>query len=142
MRSFIKVLIILSLFGTIGYTGQTALPDSIEPLYANASGLDLMSDAPWVVNKDDYIPFFFIIKDCDYHPAAQVKIEFYCIAVYDISDGIKYYSGVEIVPSLYCRLLSRWFNQRQYSKHKARGTGVDFVTVMDIICYEEIAFNI
>ncbi|MEO0137391.1 MAG: hypothetical protein ABIL86_07655 [candidate division WOR-3 bacterium] len=33
--------------------------DTISPLYANAAGLDLMSDVPWVVNKDEIIPFFF-----------------------------------------------------------------------------------
>ncbi|MEO0137392.1 MAG: hypothetical protein ABIL40_02305 [candidate division WOR-3 bacterium] len=59
MRSFIKFLIMLPFFGTVDYAGQTAFPDNIEPLYGNAAGLDLMSDVPWVVNKDEIIPFFF-----------------------------------------------------------------------------------
>ncbi|MGQ9535502.1 MAG: hypothetical protein ACUVTF_09800 [bacterium] len=97
MRSLIKPLMMLSIFLVLGNASQGTPPDSTMPLYANAAGLDLMSDVPWVINKDEAIPFFFIIKDCNQY----VNLEFYCIAIYDISDGIKYYGGVEIVPSLH-----------------------------------------
>uniref|UniRef100_A0A7V3RHE5 Uncharacterized protein n=1 Tax=candidate division WOR-3 bacterium TaxID=2052148 RepID=A0A7V3RHE5_UNCW3 len=97
MHGFGKTLIFLFACIVCGYASQGPLSDSVTPLYANYDGLDLLSDVPWVINKDEPIPFFFIIKDCNQY----VNLEFYCIAIYDISDGIKYYGGVEIVPSLH-----------------------------------------
>jgi hypothetical protein len=64
MNSFGKTLIFLFACVVFGYASHDPLPDSIAPLYANYDGLDLMSDAPWVINKDEVIPFFFITKGC------------------------------------------------------------------------------
>jgi len=63
--------------------------------YPNSPWKEQMIDAPWMINKDDYIPFSSIIKDCNQYTA----LEFYCLAIYDISDGVKYY-GDEIVPDV------------------------------------------
>jgi len=93
MKFTINIVILLTALFSNGFASNSSLQDSI--LYANAAGLDLMSDAPWVINKDDYIPFSFIIKDCNQYTA----LEFYCLAIYDISDGIEYY-GDEIVPDV------------------------------------------
>ncbi len=94
MKVTINIVILLTALLSNGFADNSNIPDSI--LYANAEGLDLMSDAPWVINKDDYIPFSFIIKDCNQY----LGLEFHCLAIYDISDGIEYYGGTEIVPSL------------------------------------------
>jgi len=93
MRVTLNIVILLTVLLGYGFADNSNIPDSI--LYANAAGLDLMSDAPWLINKDDYIPFSFIIKDCNQY----LGLEFHCLAIYDISDGIKYY-GDEIVPDV------------------------------------------
>lgn len=51
MYNFRKTIIFLLACTVFGYASHALLPDSIEPLYANGAGLDLMSDAPWVINK-------------------------------------------------------------------------------------------
>jgi hypothetical protein len=93
MKVTINIAILLPALLSNGFASNSNLQDSI--LYANTAGLNLMSDAPWVINKDDYIPFFFIIKDCNQY----LGLDFYCLAIYDISDGVKYY-GDEIVPDV------------------------------------------
>jgi hypothetical protein len=50
MRSSGKAIIFFACI-VCGYASQNPLPDSVTPLYANYDGLDLMSDAPWVINK-------------------------------------------------------------------------------------------
>ncbi len=100
MRYLRKMIIFLYVILTPLNAKGNSASDTISPLYANAAGLDLMSDVPWVINKDEVIPFFFIIKDCDQYQWPGEKIEFYCIAIYDISDGIKYYGDTEIVPTV------------------------------------------
>lgn len=55
-----------------------------------------MTDAPWVVNIDDTIPFF-MLKDGQ----TDHLDEIHCLAIYDISDGIKRYAhGTRFTPQV------------------------------------------
>jgi hypothetical protein len=59
-----KVIILLAIALVTGSTKEGVLPDSVSPLYINTPLSDLLCDVPWVVYKDEPIPFFFITKGC------------------------------------------------------------------------------
>ncbi len=48
MKGTLNIVILLTALLSNGFASNSNLQDSI--LYANAAGLDLMSDAPWVIN--------------------------------------------------------------------------------------------
>uniref|UniRef100_A0A7V3RHH2 Uncharacterized protein n=1 Tax=candidate division WOR-3 bacterium TaxID=2052148 RepID=A0A7V3RHH2_UNCW3 len=83
MNSFGKTLIFLFACIVCGYASQDPLSDSVTPLYANYDGLDLLSDVPWVINKDESIPFFFITKSCK----EAALNEYYSFGNSEISDS-------------------------------------------------------
>jgi len=60
-----------------------------EPKYPNTPFKEVMTDAPWVVSIDDTIPFLFMLKDGQTDPLDEI----HCLAIYDISDGVKRYAS-------------------------------------------------
>lgn len=68
-----------------------------EPRYPNTPLKEEMTDAPWVVSIDDTIPFLFMLKDGQTDPLDEI----HCLAIYDISDGIKRYAdGTRFTPQV------------------------------------------
>ena len=68
-----------------------------EPKYPNTPYKEEMTDAPWVINIDDTIPFLFMLKDGQIDPLDEI----HCLAIYDISDGIKRYAhGTRFTPQV------------------------------------------
>jgi len=80
--------VLIAFCGSSWATSSSSQP----PLYPNTLFKEEMTEAPWVVPVNQPIPFLFMVKDGN---ATNPLNELHCLAIYDISDGVRHYANGE-----------------------------------------------